>query len=67
MSRPSSSPAVTRQSTGAACARTCTWAVNGSSGAAPVQVGSAVRTPGTPARSAVPTVTVRLTGSMPRT
>ena len=42
-------------------------AANGTAGTAPVHVGLPVRTSVTPARSAVPTVTVRLTGSMPST
>ena len=41
--------------------------MSGSSGAGPVQVGGAVRTSPIPARSRVPIVTVRLTGSMPST
>ena len=59
-----SGSSTTVQDTGAECARSCTSASNGSSGRGPVQVGADVATSRTPARSAVPMVTVRLTGSM---
>ena len=67
ISRPPSALADTSHATGVPCARSCTSARKGRGGIGPVQVGAPVCTEFTPARSAVPIVTVRDTGSMPST